>query len=91
LHDEPSGSFEGCTANRTFASNIARSRNLKHMVEVLRDATGEFIEFTFDGNETDTVVFKRKEVLDSTEEVLSDNGIRQQYSADIAPIWNQKK
>jgi hypothetical protein len=24
LHDEPSGGFEGCTANRTFASKVAR-------------------------------------------------------------------
>jgi PDZ domain len=61
------------------------------MVEVIRDATGDFIEFTFHGNETDTFVFKRKEALDATEEILSDNGIRQQCSPELAPIWNQKK
>jgi S1-C subfamily serine protease len=66
-------------------------RNLKHMVEVIRDATGEFIEFTFHGNETDKIVFNRKEVLDATEEILNDNGIRQQCSPDITPIWSQKK
>jgi S1-C subfamily serine protease len=71
--------------------NGVHIRNLKHLVEVIRDATGEFIEFTFLGNETDTIVFNRKEALDATEEILSDNGIRQQYSADIATIWNQKK
>jgi hypothetical protein len=73
------------------AVNGTRIRNLKHMVEVIRDATGEFIELTFNGNETDMVVFKRKEALDSTEEILSDNGIRQQCSPDIAPVWNRKK
>jgi S1-C subfamily serine protease len=71
--------------------NGVRIRNLKHMVEVIRDATDEFIEFTFHGNETDTLVFKRKEALEATEEILSDNGIRQQYSPDLAPIWTQKK
>jgi S1-C subfamily serine protease len=71
--------------------NGVRVRNLRHMVEVLRDATGEFVEFTFHGNFTDTIVFKRKEAMDATEEILNDNGIRQQCSPDIAPIWNQAK
>ena len=67
------------------------NRNLKHMVEVIRDTSGEFIEFTFYGNETDSFVFKRKEALDATEEILSDNGIREQCSPDIASIWKPKK
>lgn len=66
-------------------------RNLKQMVGVLRDVSGEFVEFTFLGKYTENVVFKCKEVLDATEEILNDNGIRKQYSPDIAPIWNQKK
>jgi hypothetical protein len=36
------------------------------------------------------IVFKRKETLDATEEILTDNGIRQPYSKDIAPIWNRQ-
>jgi len=71
--------------------NGVRIRNLRHMVDVIRDTTGEFIEFTFHGNETDSIVFKRKEALNATEEILNDNGIRQQCSPDIAPIWSQKK
>ena len=61
------------------------------MVEVLRDSSGEFIEFTFLGKSTENVVFRRKEALDATEDILNDNGIRKQYSPDIAPIWNLKK
>jgi S1-C subfamily serine protease len=68
-----------------------RIRNLKHLVELLRDATGEFVEIKFSMKSTDTIVFKRKEAMNATEEVLSDNGIRQQCSPDIAPIWSQKK
>jgi hypothetical protein len=71
--------------------NGVRIRKLQHMVEVIRDATGEFIEFAFHGNETDTIVFKRKEALAATEEILNDNSIRQQCSPDIAPIWKQTK
>jgi S1-C subfamily serine protease len=71
--------------------NDIRIRNLKHLVEVLRDATGEFVEFKFICKFTDTIVFRRKEAFEATEEILSDNGIRDQCSPDIAPIWNAKK
>ena len=66
-------------------------RNLKHLVETLRDATGEFVEFTFHNREHELIVFRRKEVLEVTEDILNDNGIRRQCSGDIAPIWNQGK
>jgi S1-C subfamily serine protease len=71
--------------------NGVHIRNLKHAVEVIRDATGEFVEFTFQGRNAQSVVFKRKDVEDAMEGILSDNGIRQQFSADIAPIWNRAK
>jgi len=82
--------------NQPYADAVAevngvRIRNLKHLVEVLRDANGEFVEFTFLCKFTDTIVFRRKEALDATEEILNDNGIRQQCSSDIAPIWNKAK
>jgi S1-C subfamily serine protease len=71
--------------------NGVRIRNLKHMVEVLRDGTDPFVEFTFHGKNSDAIVFKRKAVQDATEEILNDNGIRQQCSPDIAPLWQQAK
>jgi hypothetical protein len=37
------------------------------------------------------IVFKRAEAIDSTEQILVDNSIRQQCSADIAPIWSKRK
>ncbi len=82
--------------NEPYADAIAevngvQVRNLKHLVEVLRDANGEFVEFTFRCNFTDTIVFRRKQALAATEEILSDNGIRQQCSPDIAPFWNKAK
>jgi S1-C subfamily serine protease len=70
--------------------NGTRVRNLKHLVEIVRDATGDYIEFTFHGNDTDMIVFKRAEALEATEQILIENSIRQQCSPDIAPIWNKK-
>ncbi len=71
--------------------NGTRVRNLKHLVEIIRDATGEFIEFTFYGNDAEMLVFKRAEAIEATEQILSENSIRQQCSPDIAPIWNKRK
>jgi S1-C subfamily serine protease len=71
--------------------NGIRIRNLKHLVKVICDATGEYLEFTFQGHAANTFVFKRQEALDATDEILGDNGIRQQCSPDIAPIWNEGK
>jgi PDZ domain len=68
------------------AINGVRIRNLKHAVEVIRNLSSKYIEFTFQGKSTDAIVFKRKEALDATEEILSDNGIRQQHSPDLAPV-----
>jgi PDZ domain len=66
-------------------------RNLKHLVEVMRDATGQFVEFTFSGRYTDKIIFNRKEAIAATDEILNDNGIRQQSSADMAKVWDLSK
>ena len=60
-------------------------------MELLRNATGQFLEFTFCGRYTDKIVFNRKEALAATEEILTDNGIRQQCSSDMSKIWDVSK
>jgi hypothetical protein len=35
---------------------------------------------------SELIVFSRREALDATSEVLSENGIREQCWADVAPI-----
>jgi S1-C subfamily serine protease len=69
-------------------TNGVRVKNLAHLVEILRDSTDEFVEFKFNGHFTDKIVFRRKEAIAATEEVLTDNGIRQHASPDMAKIWN---
>ena len=68
--------------------NGVRIRNLKHLVEVLRDSKGPFVEFSFHGQHVDKIVFDRKEVLAATEQILNDNGIRQQCSPDLLKVWD---
>ncbi|HEY2157380.1 MAG TPA: serine protease, partial [Isosphaeraceae bacterium] len=70
--------------------NGTRIKNLKHMVETLRDATDRYITIEFDDRASEAIVFDRKEVLQATEEILSDNSVRQQFSDDLAPVWSKR-
>jgi S1-C subfamily serine protease len=65
-------------------------KNLDHLVEVLRDAREEFIAIDFEGRESESLVFLRKEALAATEEILTDNGVRSQGTPDALAIWTAK-
>lgn len=64
-------------------------KNLRHLVEVLRDDRNEFLVFEFFGM-GETMIFPRKEMIDSTEDILSDNGIRDQGTPELLEIWKAK-
>lgn len=65
-------------------------RNLRHLVELLRDSREEFIRFDFDRRGGETLVFRRTEMHTATEEILMDNGIRAQGSPDTLAVWNAR-
>lgn len=62
-------------------------KSLRHLVQLLRDAKGDFVKIEFAGRGAETLVFPRKEVLASTDEILNDNGIRTQGSPDLMKVW----
>ena len=66
-------------------------RNLNHLVQVLRDSRDEFDVITYWGRGNESMVFPRKKILDATDEILTDNGIRSQGSPQILTVWNAKK
>jgi S1-C subfamily serine protease len=66
-------------------------KNLRHLVETLRDAKDKYIIIDFNDKASETIVFDRQEILKATEEILQDNSVRQQYSEDLAPAWAKKK
>lgn len=70
--------------------NGIKIKNLKHLVEVLRDSKDDFLVFEFAGRTGESPVFSRKELLASTDDILTDNGVRSQGSADVMAIWNAK-
>ncbi len=67
--------------------NGVHVKNLKHMVELLRDSKEKFTTISFDDHASETIVFNHKEALAATEEVLSDNGIRERASDDMLSVW----
>jgi len=66
--------------------NDVEVKSLKHLVELLRDCSDEFITYEIAGN-YETVVFRTADMEATTEEVLSDEGIRYQFSKDLEAIW----
>ena len=65
-------------------------KNLAHLVELLRDSKDEFLTIEFDSHTFEALVFKRAELLTATDDILTDNGIRSQGSADTLAVWNKK-
>ena len=61
------------------------------MVELLRDSKEKYTTIGFADRYAETIVFNHKEALQATDEILSDNGIRDQASEDLASVWSKKK
>lgn len=62
-------------------------KSLAHLVELVRDADGDFIEFEFYDKSQETLIFDRQELMDVTEEILEDNSIRRQGSNRLMDVW----
>jgi S1-C subfamily serine protease len=71
--------------------NGIRVKNLRHFVEILRDSKDKFTRIAFDDKFSETIVFDHQEVLKATDEILSDNGIREQASDELSAVWSKKK
>ncbi|QOY94856.1 trypsin-like peptidase domain-containing protein [Massilia sp. UMI-21] len=70
--------------------NGTKVRSLAHLVALLRDLKDEYVAFKFDQRYGETMILPRKAVLDATEGILSDNGIRTQGSEDMMKVWAGK-
>ncbi|HEV3004712.1 MAG TPA: trypsin-like peptidase domain-containing protein [Pirellulales bacterium] len=77
----------GCVVTHVNGTAV---KNLVHLVELLRDCQDEFVEFRFDRQPMETLVFRRTELAAATEEILTDNGIRKPCSDDLRDVWERK-
>jgi S1-C subfamily serine protease len=71
--------------------NGVRIKNLRHFVEVLRDSKQKYTTIVFDDKFSETIVFDHQEALKATDEILSDNGIREQATGDLDAVWTKKQ
>ncbi len=62
-------------------------KNLKHLIETLRDIKDEYVIFRFDDLISERLVFHRQEIEAATEDILNDNGIRYQCSEDLRNLF----
>ena len=70
--------------------NGTRIKNLRHLVETLRDCKEKFVAISFDDRGSETIVFDRQEAEDAIEDLLAEAGARRQSSADLAPLLEKK-
>ncbi len=70
--------------------NSIHVKNLRHLVEILRDSKEKYITIEFGNRGGETLVFPRTELMAATDDILADNGIRLQGSPDILSVWNAK-
>jgi S1-C subfamily serine protease len=80
--------------NRAVLSEVNGTvvRNLRHLVEILRDSREQQLTFKFASAGVlthETMVFNRAELIEATGKILDDNGIRHPYSVDLRTVWHQ--
>ena len=68
-------------------------KNLKHLVELLRDCTDEYLKFRFMEEGAELLVFRNDEMKKATDEILDDNGIspNRRGSEDVLKVWLRKE
>lgn len=65
-------------------------KNLRHLVEILRDSRDEQVIFKFASSGVlthETMVFNRADLVEATSKILEENGIRYPFSADLRTVW----
>jgi hypothetical protein len=72
------------------AINGVPVRSLSQLVEIIRDSREPFIVIEFEERWAETIVLPRETTLAATDEILDDNGIRNQGTPDILQVWRSK-
>src|SRR5229473_773469 len=73
-----------------YSLNGTHVRSLNHLVALLRDLKDPFVTIEFDQKGNEALVFSRAAMLAATDEILTDNGVRAQGSANMMQVWQEK-
>lgn len=66
--------------------NGTQVKNLRHLAKLFSELKGDYVTIEFAEKISETLVFERKALMNSTEEILTDNGIRYQASKDLRDL-----
>ncbi len=88
-HKSVSG-YSGRAGSVVESVNGVKVRSLAHLVTMLRDSKDELLVFRFEQYGAENIVVRRKDMLEATDGILNDNGIRAQASQDMLDIWQRK-
>jgi S1-C subfamily serine protease len=70
--------------------NGTKVKNLAHLVELIRSCKDEYFTFRFAEDYSETLVFRREDMLNATESLMSENGIPRRGSDDVLAVWTGK-
>ncbi len=73
------------------AVNGVPVKSLAQLVAFLRDLKDEYVVLDFDTRFGEGLVFPRAQMVSATDDILTDNGVRAQGSADMMKVWQQGK
>ncbi len=73
-----------------YAINGTRIASLAQLVAVLRDLKDPYVTIEFDQRGGEALVFERAALAAATDDILTDNGVRAQGSADTLAIWQAR-
>jgi S1-C subfamily serine protease len=79
--------YSNPTAMVVSTVNGVHIRSLAHLVGVLRDLKDDNVVFEFEGHSGEAMVFPRAQMVETTEAILTDNGVRAQGSTDMLAVW----
>lgn len=66
-------------------------RNLRQLAKLFLESTDEYFEIEFNESSVPIMVFNREDFLRSTDSILEDNSIRDQYSPELADIFRKSQ
>ena len=80
--------YRNPTTNVLKSVNGTKIKNLRHLVETLRELDAQQVSFDFADKNVETLILNRAEILAAMDVIISDNGIVKQCSPDLQAAWN---
>jgi S1-C subfamily serine protease len=82
--------YSNATGSVVYSVNGTPIKSLAHLVALLRDLKDPFVTIEFFTKSGEALVFSRTAMLAATDDILTDNGVRAQGSADMMAVWQPK-